>query len=196
MKIIRSIFLIFWASVYIMLVVAFFKQNMSYVKKIEVVDYHVVGVTMPMLLEIEDKHQMAAILGHEMAHIVLGHTTSSKHSIVDEYAADLVSVYIVEKAGYNMCSISKLWDRIEKQYLLLRAESHPSSAARAKYMKLPQCVGVINKQERVTFKDVEKIFEDLKRNLPVRFRYRIKFRVFFFYTEPNAFAYTVMREVK
>lgn len=53
--------------------------------------------------------QIAFVLGHEMAHIILKHDHSTW---ANEYAADRLGMFLITKAGYNGCkglSIVKTW---------------------------------------------------------------------------------------
>lgn len=78
-----------------------------------------------MLKSVRNADEMAWVLGHELAHIKLWHTSSGHPN---EYAADKFGVRLANNAGYNGCKGA----RILLRWNLPDALTHPSSVKRFK----------------------------------------------------------------
>lgn len=105
-------------------------------------DFGNIYITTPFLLFLKNPDELAFIIGHEMAHIALGHTKPG--SMVDsreqEYMADVYGLYLMQKAGYNPCNVPAFWKRLYEQGGIdIKTTSHPSHIQRAYYLQLPQC---------------------------------------------------------
>lgn len=83
-----------------------------------------------------DSGQLAAVLGHEIAHVVLKHHYNGLQSSIEkEYYADLLGITLAIKAGYKGCNIVKFWvRRVNKQGDVLNTTTHPNSVTRAVYL--------------------------------------------------------------
>ena len=189
MERVDKLFVRLWLLVYILLLYNSYNQNMKYVRYFS---HNVVAITIPMLLTVESKSQLAGVIAHELAHIHLKHTTASSHDMVDEYDADLLSVYYMKKAGYNICDIKNFWKVMGRNFLSLKPSSHPNAQTRAFYMDFPECKGYQIKQEPVNVDDAREIFNNLNKHVAGIDRYRTKFRVVL-HMSINAFAWTVFK---
>lgn len=99
-------------------------------------------ITTPFLLFMKNPDELAFIIGHEMAHIALGHTKpgNKADSREVEYMADVYGLYLMQKAGYNPCNVPAFWKRLYEQGGIdIKTTSHPSHIQRAYYLQLPQC---------------------------------------------------------
>lgn len=160
------------------------------------IDHHEMYVTYPMLNFVDNKDQLAMIIGHEFGHIILGHTVADKHEAANEYHADMIGAFLAHKAGYSLCSMDHLWRRMGEKYLSLYTGTHPNVFIRSYYMEMPECVGLPIKREVVTIEDAYEIFGNIVQHVEGNIRYRIKFGVYWLTTAPNAFVFTKMREVR
>lgn len=68
-------------------------------------------------------HELAAVLGHELAHGKLGHMGSSHRN---EYAADRLGMQYISRAGYNRCVGAKVLLKMNK----VASDTHPASKDR------------------------------------------------------------------
>lgn len=82
------------------------------------------------MLNNTNKDELAWDLGHELAHILLGHRASTH---ANEYAADKLGWELAKKAGYNMCRGKKIFYKLYQG----TSESHPTAKSRLK--ALPSC---------------------------------------------------------
>ena len=169
---------------------------MSLVTKEKVFSHNVVAVTLPLLTVVNNKAQLAAIIGHEIAHIQLKHTVSNKHHMSMEYDSDLMSVFYMKKAGYNICEAKLFWENSGMDYLDLNPHSHPNAQTRAFYMTFPECEGYVSKKENVTLEDARKVFDSMNKYVAGIDRYRTKFKIIFLTDQVNAYAWTVTKEKK
>ena len=191
-----KLFLVLWALVYSLGIYKGYNEALTYVSKEKVISHHVVGVTLPLITAVDNKEQLAAVIAHELSHIQLGHTLSDKHRITMEYNADLLSFYYLKKAGFGVCGAHHYWMKSRDKYISLSPTTHPNYQTRAYYMNMPECKNQTVKKEKVTIEDAIEIFKKLNQYVAGRNRYRTKFELFIFTNQPNAYAYTKMKEKK
>jgi hypothetical protein len=191
---VQRLFLVLWGVVYLLGIYKTYNEAVTYISKEKVISHHVVGVTLPILTAVDNKEQLAAVIAHELSHIQLGHTLGGKHHISMEYNADLMSFYYLKKAGYGVCGAKQYWEKNKGEYLLLTPTSHPNHQTRAYYMDMPECKNKKVVKEKVTLEDAKEIFNKLNKHVIGRNRYRTQFELYIFTTEPNAYAYTQMKE--
>lgn len=84
-----------------------------------------------------DEGAIAGIIGHEIAHYILGHldprvdVQTSAESIQHEIMADYMGIMLSNAAGYNGCNIQMFFKKIQSQYgFSLTASTHPLNATR------------------------------------------------------------------
>lgn len=192
---IDKLFLTLWVLVFSAGFVKSFDYNMTLVTKEKVFSHNVIGVTSALLNSVNNKSQLAAVIGHELAHIQLKHTINNKHDIAMEYDSDLMSVFYMKKAGYNICEAKLFWEKNSFRHLALRAGSHPNSQTRAFYMTFPECKGYISKKEPLTQFDAMEVFQNMNKHVAGIDRHKTIFTVFYS-TDINAYAQTIMKENK
>ena len=95
----------------------------------------------------ENSGALAAVLGHEIAHVVLKHHYGEDLSDVQkEYFADIVGVTYALTAGYAGCNVIDFWSNQTKGYDdYLETSSHPTKASRVVYL-LQFCTQIGDKQ--------------------------------------------------
>jgi predicted Zn-dependent protease len=162
--------------------------------KEKVFSHNVVAVTIPLLKTVNNKAQLAAIIGHEIAHIQLKHTVGDKHLMSMEYDSDLMSVYYMRKAGYNICEAKLFWENSGEKFLDLQPHSHPNAQTRAYYMTFPECEGYVSVKEEVTVEDAAEVFNNLNRFVAGIDRYRTDFQIIYLTNQVNAYAWTVFND--
>ncbi len=67
-------------------------------------------VTMPLLLTVLDRSELAFIFAHELSHVSLGH--GKEGTVADEIAADEKALRIVNALGFNPCAGAEVLDRL------------------------------------------------------------------------------------
>ena len=82
---------------------------------------------------VKNKHEWAAIVGHELAHYYLGHL-NRRHKQSHEIQADKLGVRIANQAGFSGCLVKYFWLRRaypgdEKAH---KGDTHPAPSVRAK----------------------------------------------------------------
>jgi predicted Zn-dependent protease len=95
-----------------------------------------------LIIDLKNQDELAFIISHEVAHVMLGHTEGRSHedSRMAEYHADMLALSLMQRAGYNPCVVSKLWKRLHDHYgLNIQTKGHPDSIQRSEYTKLPFC---------------------------------------------------------
>jgi hypothetical protein len=168
---------------------------MTLVSKEMVFSHNVIGVTTALLNSVNNKTQLAAVIGHELAHIQLKHTVSNSHDISMEYDSDLMSVFYMKKAGYNICEAKLFWESRSGRYLTLRAGTHPNPQTRAYYMTFPECKGYVSKKEPIDFYDALEVFQNMNQYVAGIDRHRTRF-VVIQSNNVNAYASTRLKEKK
>lgn len=187
-----KLFLICWLLVYSVGLTFFYNQNMKFVTKEQVVDYHVVGITFGMLDFIRNEHELAVVLSHEISHIELKHTYNESHKLTDEYHSDVAGVYYVVRAGYNICAGKDLWSRLASRYIDIKPITHPLNISRANYMSMPGCTKPLTKTT-LSYEKVLEVWGKLLKSVRAETRFKTKFILIPSY-DINAFAFTIMRD--
>lgn len=190
-----KIFMRLWVLVVGLLVYSLYPIVKHYIPKEQVVDYHSINVTIGMLSFIDNRDQLAVIIGHEIGHIILGHTVGDEHKPENEYHADMIGMFLARKAGYSLCGMDTLWRRMGENYLSLHTGSHPNAFIRSYYSEMPECKYQPIKREHVSIADAYIIFTKMIKNVEGRIRYNSIFSI-----SPmpsiNAFVYTVTKDKK
>lgn len=97
-----------------------------------------------MLLFTEnDPDQIAGVIGHEIAHHLLGHTgplgficrTSDAGSQMCEKQSDIVGMRLMKKAGFNECRAAEIWLRMYYRWGNVGGTSHPKVLDRYNYTR-------------------------------------------------------------
>jgi predicted Zn-dependent protease len=88
----------------------------------------------------ESEDEIASIIGHEFGHFVIWHSGLS-YFISDkreELISDKIGSYYANKAGYNMCLASKIWERMERDFPTgpYGSASHPDRESRIYAVKI------------------------------------------------------------
>lgn len=102
-----------------------------------------IGIYTGMLKLLKTRDELAFVLGHEIGHIMLDHINFSKSlrdSRILEANADKYSIYLMIRAGYDICQAKDLWT-------ILRNEtgdntvtgSHPDYSFRIWELTFRQC---------------------------------------------------------
>ena len=94
-----------------------------------------IEVTTGLLRYLHGPDELAAVLAHELAHVVLHHrgrAAAGAGSRAAEAAADRMSVRLIARAGYAPAALLSFWSRIEREHGggLFAARSHPHGRAR------------------------------------------------------------------
>lgn len=80
-------------------------------------------ITTGMIKFVKNEHELAVVLGHELAHGKLWH---KKSNYLNEYAADKLGAQYAYKAGYNICIGVKILKRFGRK----ASKTHPSGISR------------------------------------------------------------------
>ncbi len=82
-----------------------------------------------------DDNQLAVVAGHELAHMVLGHTGSLRGSKRYEAESDYLGLYFAARAGYDISQAPGVWDSFARSnpygFIDWGFYSHPTSAKRS-----------------------------------------------------------------
>lgn len=190
---VNKLFLRLWILTVVLLSYRLYPIVDEYIPKEQVVDHHVMRVTLGMISFVDNKDQLAAIIGHELGHVILGHTMGDKHKPEHEYHSDMVGMLLAHKAGYSLCGVDKLWRRLGEKYMSLHTGSHPNVFIRSYYSEMPECKGKPIKKELVTIADAYEIFNDMVKTVEGRIRYKTQFAIFPTMSI-NAFIYTITKD--
>lgn len=102
-------------------------------------------ITQGMLDHVNSDDEIAYVLAHETAHVMLGHTnplyirgvTSSAEA---EANSDRIAVYLMLRAGYDPCKAKGIWKRLrDKHGDRTVATSHPNYSTRIHQLSFPVC---------------------------------------------------------
>lgn len=101
-----------------------------------------VNITVGMLNFIKNNDELALVIGHEIGHVILGHLVVDDgiDQRLKEANSDKYSIYLMLRAGYNVCNADELWKRlvlIEGNDIL--TSSHPSGKDREDSLDFPGC---------------------------------------------------------
>lgn len=143
----------------------------------QVVDYHYMVVYQGMIDFARNKHELAAVIAHEFAHLELQHTQMDNHDLYREYDADLLSIYYLSRAGYDICAVSQLWKRMDNSAIILKPSSHPLKSSRAKYMKMPRCNDKPLRPQLISTDDVHEVYRNISKHVEARIRYNTVFAI-------------------
>lgn len=83
-----------------------------------------------LIREVKSDDELAVVVGHELAHIVLGHERSSPPAEAD---ADYLGLYLAALGGFDVEAGAQIWNRFarSKPWTLVGSDSHPSAPVRA-----------------------------------------------------------------
>lgn len=101
-----------------------------------------VTITTGMLKFIHSTDEIAGVIGHEIGHIILGHTIVEDgiDQRVKEANADKYGTYLMLKGGYDVCQERNIWVRFVQTYGNgILTQSHPSEIDRIDALTFPQC---------------------------------------------------------
>lgn len=102
-------------------------------------------ITNGALMFLNNEDELAAWIGHEIGHYMLGHTDNDFYdgfgdNRIDEANADKFGVYLMVRSGYDICQAKKPWIRLEEMDgNNLLTKSHHSYADRVLLYTFPQC---------------------------------------------------------
>lgn len=190
----QKLFLRLWVMVFGLLLYSAYEKVSEVLPKEQVVDYHVMRVTYPLLDTLETEGQLAAVIGHEFGHLILGHTTSHTHKAEDEYHADMIGMFLAEKAGFNTCGMERLWTKMADNYMSLHTGSHPNPLIRAYYLKMPKCEGKEIKPQYLSRASAIYVFSKMAKVVEGKFRHNTHFDVDGRLNVINAYVYTVTKD--
>jgi hypothetical protein len=79
--------------------------------------------------------ELAIVVGHELAHMILGHTGARRTFERFEAEADYLGLYLAARAGYEVSNAPAVWDAMAREnpysFVDWGFYSHPTSAARS-----------------------------------------------------------------
>ena len=101
-----------------------------------------VYVTQGLLDNAANENELALVIGHEIAHVLLNHVTPDNHedNRANEMHSDKLSAFMLLQAGFNLCEGRGIYVRWYKKYGdSVLTSSHPSHVQRFMYLYLPRC---------------------------------------------------------
>lgn len=105
-------------------------------------DGNVVAIYTGMLDFVQSKDEIAAVLGHEIGHVMLEHVYSPLlfASSILEGNADKYGAYLMLRAGYDVCKAKDLWERLRNASGDFEfTSSHPNYSYRYWELDFPIC---------------------------------------------------------
>lgn len=111
------------------------------------VNSNMMYITVGMLNYAKNKDEVAYVISHEIAHVMLGHTNPLYNRIVldsriNEANADKMAIFLMMKSGYNICNAKGIWERLRKDKGdMISSYSHPNLSVRIYQLQFPQCGG-------------------------------------------------------
>lgn len=115
--------------------------NEKYENAFAAYDGHIY-VTQGLLDNTANENELALVIGHEIAHVLLNHVTPDNHedSRANEMHSDKLSAFMLLQAGFNPCEGRGIYIRWYKKYGdNILTSSHPSPSQRFMYLYLPRC---------------------------------------------------------
>jgi len=104
-----------------------------------------IGLYTGMLNYVSTPDELASVLGHEIGHILLQHAVLNPGgeynlSVIHEGNADKFSIYLMLRAGYNVCDAQNLWKKMRHDNGDYETNSsHPNYSYRTWELQFPQC---------------------------------------------------------
>ena len=88
---------------------------------------------------------MAVVIGHEIAHSLMHHTSKynkymRESSAADELMSDGYGAFLAAKAGYNVCEGARVYLFFKSQYGDNMEGSHPSNVFRHAHLQMNYCM--------------------------------------------------------
>ena len=94
-------------------------------------------VTTGLLNFVKNEHELAVIIGHELAHHMLGHldsmntNTRFNSSAYREAMADITGIALTKMSGYDPCIGSTFWTRMREEFgHRYETSTHPTPSSR------------------------------------------------------------------
>ena len=95
-------------------------------------DGNAIAITTALYTTLRSSDELAIILGHELAHDLLGHTRSGSHADpAREIEADRKGLELAARAGFDIGAAAALWSRLSKSGMTDGiSQTHPSGSER------------------------------------------------------------------
>lgn len=100
---------------------------------------HTMVVYAGLINAVNNEDELAAIIAHEFAHIELGHTVGIGEAVYKEYQSDMLAIYYMKKAGYNICAAKTAMQSLSDNLITVKSKSHPNTAVRIDYLTFAEC---------------------------------------------------------
>jgi len=191
---VQRLYLRLWILVFGLLTFEAFHEINKVLPKEQVVDYHVMRVSIPLLNSITNRGQLAAVIGHEFGHLILGHTRGNTHEAKNEYHSDMIGMHLARKAGYDTCGIERFWYYMGAKSMSLHSGSHPNPFIRSYYLTMPECQGKAIKVEAITVADAREVFRRVAQGVEGKYKHNTLFSIDYDLQAINAYVYTVTKD--
>lgn len=89
-----------------------------------------------LINSVENDDEIALVIGHELAHVMLRHINLQEHSHnvteseISEANADKLGAFYIMKAGYDVCKAREFWKRLQIERGNYLGVSHPDYSYR------------------------------------------------------------------